>query len=825
LVTARLDAFAHIPHDVVTRVALSPAFPHDGIVFAIVRDVLFRSEDGGYEWQRLSSDLYGCWPTALAISPVFSIDQTLFVSCRQGQVYRSQDLGKSWAPYEQMLAREDIVFLVPSPGFAADRTLLALGSEGHLYRTTDGGGWSHILGDSSAITALDWAADLLVAGTASGTIHLSKDGGTTWRKVGQHPRGQRITCIEVPVRTSSAEPFFVGTDGEGVCRVCEGDGSFECANSSTANQPITDMASLFEHDRLTLFASAWDEALSRSSDGGATWTQYGSDLPRSSQADQYGEAHFKTLAVADDGTVFLGSFCGLWRSDDLGLSWVPLETTLHHIVGLDVAPAAGGGHTVGITTYGGGAYSTSNDRRSWQIHNFGVTNPRLGAMVYSPNYAQDETVFVAHYNAVLSSTDGGVHWRRPSVRPPGWIVRGLKGVILRVVSRFRALRHTSLSTYLRQTSRSYAFPSAVAVSPSFPDDHTVFAGLFPYGVVRSEDGGSTFAWMWDTQGSRVWSLVISPDFATDRTLFTSLTDGIYRSVDGGDHWVQMGQDAGLQDAVLAISPQYARDRTLFAGNATGLFRTQDAGKTWLRLHVEPHRGEEPIAGVAISPNFATSRQLLVQIRGGNLFVCRDLEDRFEATPTTAAGAGYEFSQLIFGKETAPLIAFSPDYVDDQTVYAASVQHLVRTADGGRTWEEIPRPVRYEAEASLMREFFFPTSLEGRWRSDTGKLYSNTQCIYSTRAHSKVTLHFVGSGVRWVGARGPDRGVASVFIDGTLRGKVDEFSAERAFSVELFSAEGLAPGPHTITIEVDGVRNARSSGTRVDIDALDVIRRG
>lgn len=825
-VAASLDAFAHIPHDVVMHIELSPAFSQDGTVFAIIRDVLFRSTDGGYEWQRLSRGLYGCWPTALAVSPTFPVDQTLLVSCRGGQVYRSQDGGQSWTRYGQGLAEEDIILLATSPRFAADRTALALGSQGHLYRTNDGGeSWPRVLDDASAITALDWKGGRLVVGTAAGELYVSEDGGATWKQLGQHPRSQKITSIELPSQSPSDKPFFVGTEGEGVCKIVGGGSTFECASGGMSDRHITSVASWHDDGRLTLFASTWDKGLFRSDDGGATWTQYGSDLPKSSQADEYGESHFKTIAIADDGTVFLGAFCGLFRSDDRGQSWIPLETTLHHIIGLDVSPATDGGYTVGIATYGGGAYSSRDGSASWQIHNVGVTNPRLGAMAYSPNYAQDRTVFVAHYNAVLKSTDGGAHWSSASVRPPGWIVRRLKGLILSVLSHFRLLRHTSLYACLQETSRSYAFPSVFAISPAFADDHTVFAGVFPYGMVRSQDDGSTFSWMWDARGSRVWSLVISPNYPTDQTLFASLEDGLYRSLDGGDHWEQIGHDHDLREAALAISPRYALDRTLFAGNASGLFRTRDGGETWVTLPLDSREGEAPVAGLAISPSFATDRQLLVQIRGGDLFTCRDLEDRFEAAPSAAADAGYQFSHLIFGKESAPLIRFSPHYAEDQTVYAASVQHLVRSTDGGQTWGEIPRPVRYEAETSLMKEFFFPVSLEGRWRSDKGRQYSNTQCIYSTQTHSTTTLHFVGTTVSWIGTRGPDRGVANVFIDGAFQGKVDQYSAAQEYAVELFSMTGLAPVHHSITIEVDGSKNKRSTGRRIDIDAIDVSRRG
>ena len=77
---------------------------------------------------------------------------------------------------------------------------------------------------------------------------------------------------------------------------------------------------------------------------------------------------------------------------------------------------------------------------------------------------------------------------------------------------------------------------------------------------------------------------------------------------------------------------------------------------------------------------------------------------------------------------------------------------------------------------------------------------------------------------WIGTLGPDQGMARVFVDGAERAKVDQFSEERRFMVELFSTDGLACGPHRIRIEVDGTSNGRSKGERIDIDAFDVRRR-
>jgi hypothetical protein len=170
-----------------------------------------------------------------------------------------------------------------------------------------------------------------------------------------------------------------------------------------------------------------------------------------------------------------------------------------------------------------------------------------------------------------------------------------------------------------------------------------------------------------------------------------------------------------------------------------------------------------------------------------------------------------------------LIKFSPNYREDRTVFGVSRQKLVKSMDGGMTWREIPRPLRYEGEATFQEWIVLPVFLEGQWDNDYNKEYSTSRIISSIEPHSEASLRFVGSGVKWIGTQGPDRGVASVSIDGKFQTKVDQYREDRKGLVELFSMNGLSHGFHEITITVDGRRNERSSGTRIDIDAFDVTK--
>jgi hypothetical protein len=82
----------------------------------------------------------------------------------------------------------------------------------------------------------------------------------------------------------------------------------------------------------------------------------------------------------------------------------------------------------------------------------------------------------------------------------------------------------------------------------------------------------------------------------------------------------------------------------------------------------------------------------------------------------------------------------------------------------------------------------------------------------------ASFPFSGTGVTWITRRGPDRGIASVTIDGVSKGSFDLYAATAKDKVsEGFS--GLTSAAHKIIIKVTGTKNAASTGTGVAVDAF------
>ena len=104
------------------------------------------------------------------------------------------------------------------------------------------------------------------------------------------------------------------------------------------------------------------------------------------------------------------------------------------------------------------------------------------------------------------------------------------------------------------------------------------------------------------------------------------------------------------------------------------------------------------------------------------------------------------------------------------------------------------------------------------QSYTGGDYQNTES-FSNQAGDSLTVPFNGTAVRWIGPRTSNHGLADVYLDGTKQATVDASGSQN--QAVLFAKSGLADGPHTLKIVVDGTHSSGSTDNYVSVDAIDV----
>jgi len=813
---------AHSPHDVVDALDISPTYDQDHTLFIVSmdHDHLLKSTDGGFSWKKLVNGLDNkFFLSSIAISPGFGTDQTVFVSSDGDGIYKSQDGGASWAKINQGLDDLRIGLLATSPRYAADEIVLAAGTEGGLYKTNNGGeNWYEVIDTEVKVTAIAFSPDLnknlIVIGDNESQVWLSDDEGETWKKSYRIPEGGTITTIAISEEVSKDGTVFIGTEQRGIFKTIDGGASFIELKGGPSGYSVD-----FEHrwsfvqirppdkhvmslalspnygQDKTVFVSTWWKAVFKSDDGGKTWKRYDTGVTCDGQANtkEYKSPHFRHLKVsnafAEDGTIFLAGFDGLFKSTDWGRTWTQLETLpLRLITGMGVSPADESDFSVTIATYGGGAYTTNNRGVTWTINNNGLKTTRLTDVTFSPAYGSDNMVFSGASGTLLRSTDGGGNWDRIELS--------------------------------QIENHGQPYPMLIVLSPNFATDHTLYFGTRRHGILKSIDGGLNSVVIWDGMGKVISALVISPDFTTDGTLFASVRgEGIYKTEDWGETWqsanngltfIEMWKSTASpltgKDVLLVISPNYKEDKTLFAGSAgtEGLFRTTDGGASWQKLTRAAYGRDGRIIAIAISPNYKNDETLIISVKGKGLFKTDD--------------GGLTFveigDELINNNHDIRLIEFSPLYSSDNTIYAASNEEIFQSTDGGNTWKLISRPVRYED----MREVIH---YEGKWQREKGSNYSATSVTQSKVAHSIASLSFIGTGVSWIGTEGSDQGIAKVYIDGNYMGDVDQFNDTPGSMVTSFSVTDLDYGWHTIMIEVTNAKNPASTGHRITIDAFDI----
>ena len=118
---------------------------------------------------------------------------------------------------------------------------------------------------------------------------------------------------------------------------------------------------------------------------------------------------------------------------------------------------------------------------------------------------------------------------------------------------------------------------ALALSPQYDSDHTVYAGTAAQGVFKSVDGGDT--WQSASDGLTTLELTaLSVHPADPQVLLAGTFDrGIFRSANGGESWypVPIGNDV-----VWCLAHSRSRPEVVYAGTNDGVYRSDNGGLSW-----------------------------------------------------------------------------------------------------------------------------------------------------------------------------------------------------------------------------------------------------
>jgi photosystem II stability/assembly factor-like uncharacterized protein len=672
---------AHSPHDHIECFHISKNYVEDSTLFVSIRSGLLRSTDGGTSWNRVVRGLDNREPfTSIAAAETKS-GTTLYLGTEGDGIYKSVDGGTSWTHATRIPQSSDFRTLL-----ATGNVVLAASRTKGLFRAeaSDKEKWRQVIGKGPRIAAMalggqhqDTGSPRIFAGDEAGTLRVSDDAGLTWKKMAAFVDSGGITAIESLPSSGEDDFLAVGTQKSGVLRSVDGGATFTPANDGLTDKNVTYLALSPEK---ILFASTWDAGVFRSVDLGGRWEASSEGISKDNQADDRHLPHFVDSGKGGGATtIFHVGYDGLFKSFDGGRFWTELETlSVSVFINIALSPAFADDGTILANTYWRGAFLSEDRGKSWRALSGSVAPApwkqhqdkihRTHGVAFSPDFAFDRTIFLGMRNNLLISDDAGDRWRQIDLSD-------LNGDQLLFVDR-------------------------IVVSPAFSSDRTVFFGgrigydkTRGWGVFRSTDGGETFTLMKSGEGRHLQSLAISPNFASDGTIFTGSAErgggSVWRSDDRGENWVETAEGLVVQEdgPDLALSPAYADDKTLLAGTIAGLFKTTDAGNQWSKVATPELEGRSYIEAVAISPEFPKDQTLIIMVKGRGLFKSQDGGVTFHQTGEHLIEANTPLSRM-WSYLPGEAIRFSPDFENDQSIFGSSGLELFRSTNAGDKWQPL-----------------------------------------------------------------------------------------------------------------------------------------
>ena len=601
------------------------------------------------------------------ISPKYARDSTLYVIVR-GNLLKSLNGGSSW---QRIVNGIDNKYKLWSLSISPqNKNILFLSSLGDgVYKSEDeGNSWVKVNNGLKELKIdrlliSPYSTDVVCATGIEQGLYITKNGGKSWKQVIDN----NIKITAIAFSPNNKDRIIAGDNRGNLYYWQNGDEVDRQVIQVTKNTIITDIvfSPNFSLDK-TFFVSTENKGIYKTINDGQSFLAINRGLS---------DLSIKDLVIsANDGQKTFTLFASAWHegifySDNAGNSWQKKWQK-------------------GLT-------------KDTQADEDRYNRPHFSDLRLSNDFSQDRTMFLAGFNGLFKSTNSGRTWKEldtlsprivttlaisPNYKNDSTIAIGTyrrtaylsedKGVTWKHIDRGLSKVRYKNSIVVEQP-RFYS----IVFSPNYALDKTIFASL-RYQFVKSTDRGKNWKNipLKNVNGHSLREIIVvpSPNFANDKTIYLATYSGnIYRSKDGGENF-SIISDFGRRISFLAISPNFSVDNTLYASSYQGVYQTVDGGISWQSITNNITLQDRIWLELAISPNYQIDKTIIAVTDHG-LYLTKDKGNNWEKVS-------------VFTEKTNSLIqaiAISPNYQNDRTfIVTVKGKGMYKTVDGGKTFIQI-----------------------------------------------------------------------------------------------------------------------------------------
>lgn len=525
--------------------------------------------------------------------------------------------------------------------------------------------WSPGVGRVTGISVQEDNEQHIIVGGETGGVWRTYNGGETWVPLTDYLANLKV--YSVAIDPSNPETYYFGSTSGLIFK--SQDSGATWTNVGQIGNSVVNKILIHPTNRLILFASAQNQGIYKSSNGGFAWDEvvsnenrgydvefkpgdpeivYASGLKFHVSSDggdsftvhaDFPNNEPKMIGISPDDpeVVYVieangGSFGGLYKSEDAGFSFVELNHAGRNYFGYDTAGFDPGGqaprdmditvnpndvnevHIAGVLTWrsldGGLNFDISSD---WVPGN--AANAGIG-------YCHADVDILEFVNNTLyAGTDGGI-FKAPNTTEISadyytdlstglgirqWYKIGVSQTSDVVVT--GGSQDNGSSFYSAVTGQWIDWIGADGMEGFVDKDNPeLLYGMIQFGgMYRTENGGATLLNLPEPgSGSGAWVSPFEQDPSVQNTIYCAF-EQVFRSDNKGGNWTPISQDFGGDLNQMKIAP--SNNQIIYASRGAQLYRTMDGGATdWQTMN--PPGG---INSIAIHP--ADPMRIAVAVTG------------------------------------------------------------------------------------------------------------------------------------------------------------------------------------------------------------------